>query len=125
MNTICLVGRLTKDPELNFPGDTAIAKFSLAVGRPFKDKRTGEYPTDYFNIVAFGKTAENAANNYAKGRQVEVVGRIENNKYEKDGQTRDWWEVRADSVRATGAAQPQGGGNASGGGDGSDPFEDA
>jgi single-strand DNA-binding protein len=125
MNTICLVGRLTKDPTLEYPGEVGISKFAIAVGRAFKDKQTGEYPTDFFNIIAFGKTAEHVANTYGKGRQVEVVGRIECRKYEKDGQQRDWWEVKADSVRATGAAQPQGGGTSSGSSDGSDPFGDS
>ena len=52
MNKVILIGRLTKDPELNFAAGsgTAVTRFSLAVTRPFKKDET-----DFINCIAFGK----------------------------------------------------------------------
>ena len=55
MNKVILIGRLTRDPELNFAAGsgTAVTRFSLAVTRPFKKDET-----DFINCIAFGKTGE-------------------------------------------------------------------
>lgn len=58
MNKIILMGRLTRDPEVRYtPKDNiAVARYSLAVGKKYK--RDDGIKADFFNIVAFGKSAE-------------------------------------------------------------------
>jgi len=82
MNQVVLIGRLTRDPELRFipNSGTAVARFSLAVNREFK--REGQPDADFFNIVVWGKSAENCANYLKKGRLVAVNGNMRNNNYE-------------------------------------------
>jgi single-strand DNA-binding protein len=82
MNQVILIGRLTRDPELRFipNSGTAVARFSLAVNREFK--REGQPEADFFNIVVWGKSAENCANYLRKGRLVAVNGNLRNNNYE-------------------------------------------
>ncbi|MFA5560039.1 MAG: single-stranded DNA-binding protein, partial [Methanofastidiosum sp.] len=76
MNTVCLVGRLTRDPELRYtPSGTAVCNFNLAVDRRFKSE--GQPTADFINIVAWSASAEFAAKHYVKGLQVSVVGRIQ------------------------------------------------
>ena len=59
LNRIILMGRLTRDPELRHTQTgTAVASFSLAVDRDFKDRNTGEKATDFIDIVAWRQTAE-------------------------------------------------------------------
>ncbi len=85
MNSIILIARLTKDPELKFVAGSgkAVAKFSIAVDREFsKEKKT-----DFFNIECWGKTAENVANYLVKGSRVAIRGSVQNSNYEKDGKT--------------------------------------
>lgn len=54
LNRIILMGRLTRDPELRrTQSGTAVANFSLAVERDFKDQATGEKATDFIDIVAW------------------------------------------------------------------------
>ncbi|WP_394883902.1 single-stranded DNA-binding protein, partial [Clostridium tertium] len=67
MNKVILIGRLTKDPELNFAAGTgtAVCRFSLAVTRPFKKDET-----DFINCIAFNKRAEAIAQYLTKGRQL-------------------------------------------------------
>lgn len=82
MNQVVLIGRLTRDPELRFipNSGTAVARFSLAVNREFK--REGQPDADFFNIVVWGKSAENCANYLKKGRLCAVNGNLRNNNYE-------------------------------------------
>lgn len=101
MNTVILIGRLTKDPELRYIPSTgkAVATFSLAVDRGFVGK-DGQKQTDFFNIVVWGKTAENCANYIAKGRQVAVQGQIQNRTYDnQQGEKRYVTEIVADTVQ--------------------------
>ena len=100
MNCVVLIGRLTKDPELRYiPGSgKAVATFTLAVNRPFKN-REGQYEADFIPIQVWGKSAENAANYLAKGRQAAVSGRLQIRTYDdQQGQRRWVTEVVADRV---------------------------
>lgn len=100
LNRIVLIGRLTKDPELRYtPNGKAVASFTLAVDRPFKNQR-GEREADFINVVVWGSQGENSANYLAKGKLAAVDGRLQIRSYDdKDGQRRWITEVVADSVR--------------------------
>ena len=99
MNKVILIGRLTKDLEIKYVGEgTAVANFTLAVDRPFKNQQ-GERETDFIPIVVWRKQAENCANYISKGSLVALEGRMEVRSYEKDGQRRWVTEVVADNVR--------------------------
>lgn len=84
MNKWCGTGRLTRDVELKYAGETAIAKFSIAVQRDFK--RDGEPDADFLNCTIFGKRAETLSQYFSKGMKIEIVGRIQTGSYtNKDG----------------------------------------
>lgn len=87
MNLVAFMGRLTRDPEIKVGGanNTTIARFSIAVDRRYK--REGEPEADFFDCVAFGKTAEVVEKYFKKGSRILVQGEIRNNNYtNKDGQ---------------------------------------
>ena len=74
LNKIILMGRLTRDPELRHTQTgTAVASFSLAVDRDFKDKATGDRTTDFIDVVAWRQTGEFVSRYFTKGRMAEVV----------------------------------------------------
>ncbi|RBP44052.1 single-stranded DNA-binding protein [Garciella nitratireducens] len=100
LNKVCLVGRLTKDPELRYLANgTPVANFTLAVNRTFKN-RNGEREADFINIVVWRKQAENCANYIGKGSLVSIVGRIQTRSYDgADGQRRYVTEVVAEEVQ--------------------------
>ena len=82
MNKIMLIGRLTRDPEIRYStndNNTAIARYTLAVNRPFR--KNGEQQADFLPCIAFGKTAEFAEKYLAKGMRVAVEGRIQTGSY--------------------------------------------
>ncbi|MGK9347581.1 single-stranded DNA-binding protein, partial [Melissococcus plutonius] len=62
INNVVLVGRLTKDPDLRYTsGDSAVATFTLAVNRNFKNQN-GDREADFINCVIWRKPAETLAN---------------------------------------------------------------
>lgn len=87
MNKVELVGNLTRDPEVKYStgeNATAIARFSIAVGRRFK--REGDAEADFINCVAFGKTAEFIEKYFSKGSPIGISGRIQTGSYtNRDG----------------------------------------
>lgn len=91
MNSVTMIGNLTKDPQINWAKNgEAIAHFDIAVNR-IKDG------VDYFRVTVFGKQAENCERYLAKGRKVAVMGRLQNNSYKN----KDDIEVRYDEIIAT------------------------
>lgn len=103
MNTINLIGRLTKDPDLRYsPNGVAICTFTLAVNRDFTNQN-GEREADFIQCKVFKKTAENLANYQQKGSQVGVVGRLQTGSYEKDGQRVYTTDVMVDRVEFLGS----------------------
>ena len=87
MNHICLIGRLTADPEVRYTqGEKpmAVARYTLAVDRPRKAE--GQQVADFIRCVAFGKTAEFAEKYLHKGNKIALEGRIQTGSHDdKDG----------------------------------------
>ena len=99
MNSVNIIGRLTKDPEVRYTQDqTAVATFTVAINRG-KDKNGKDRGADYPRVVAYGRTAENCERFLAKGRLVGIQGRIQTGSYtNKDGATVYTTDVVADRV---------------------------
>ena len=100
LNRIILMGRLTRDTELRHTqSGTAVASFTLAVDRDFKNKQSGEKETDFVDIVAWRGTGEFVSKHFAKGRAAVVEGRLQMRDWtDKDGNKRRSAEVIADNV---------------------------
>lgn len=82
LNSVVLVGRLTRDAELRYtPQNQAVATFSLAVNRGFKNQN-GEREADFVNCVIWRQQAENLANWAKKGDLIGITGRIQTRNYE-------------------------------------------
>ncbi|MHB8171671.1 MAG: single-stranded DNA-binding protein [Thermincolia bacterium] len=118
LNRIILIGRLTKDPELRYTTTgKAVASFTLAVDRPFKNQQ-GEREADFIPVVVWGPQAESCANYLSKGKLAAVDGRIQVRSFDgQDGQKRWVTEVVAENVRFL---SPKEGGAAGGGNFGND-----
>jgi single-strand DNA-binding protein len=115
LNTVVLIGRLTKDPELRYTqSGKAVSTIRLAVDRGTTDAQ-GERETDFIDVVVWDKQAETVANFLARGRLVAVQGRLQVRQYEtQEGQKREKAEVVANTVRFLDKA-PDGAGAGGGG----------
>jgi len=102
MNSVVLVGRLTKDPELRYISGTgtAVATFTMAINREYK-KKDGTQETDFIPIEVIGKAAEFCANYITKGRLVAIQGNLRVDRYQtQTGENRTFTKVSARSVQA-------------------------
>jgi len=106
LNKVFLMGNLTRDPELRYvPSGSAVANFSVAVNRTYKDN-AGERKEDvsFIRVVVWGKMAEICGEYLTKGRPVLVEGRLKSRTWEaQDGQKRSALDVVATSVQFLGS----------------------
>lgn len=99
MNSVELIGRLTRDPEVRYTSGSnmAVATFTIAIDRPTKageDKQT-----DFPRITVFGKQAETCEKYLKQGRMVAIQGRIQTGSYtNKNGDTVYTTDVVANRV---------------------------
>lgn len=123
MNTVILIGRLTKDVEVKYSASTgnAVAHFVIAIDRPVK--QNGEKQTDFPRITVFGNLAENCAKYTGKGLQVGVRGYLQTGSYQDKDSTKhyttdviadrveflDWKQQNNDLQQPNGGFQQQGG----------------
>ena len=114
MNSVALIGRLTRDPEIRYTGDQmAIATFSIAIDRP--PRRDGTRETDFPRITVFGRQAENCEKYLKKGRMVGVTGRIQTGSYtNKNGDKVYTTDIVADRVEFLEWGDREGGQNQGG-----------
>lgn len=86
MNKVILIGRICKDVDVRYAGETCVARYTLAVDRRYK--KDGEASADFISCVAFGNQGQFAEKYLRKGMKIAVVGRIQTGSYKnKDGQT--------------------------------------
>lgn len=89
MNSVCIIGRLTKDvQERRTQNGAPVVSFTLAV-----DRRKKEDGADFINCIAWNKSAETIAKYVHKGDLFGVTGYIQTRSYEKDGRTNYATEV--------------------------------
>ena len=105
MNSVQLLGRLTKDPEVRYTQGnttTAVAHFTVACNR--KVKKSEEQQADFITCVAFGKTAEFIERYFQKGAAIALNGRIQTGSYtNKDGAKVYTTDVIVESVEFAGS----------------------
>ena len=119
MNNVSLTGRLVRDPEVRYSqgeNPTGVARYTLAVSRPFKSNNGGQ-DADFISCVAFGKSAEFAEKYMKQGMMFAVTGRIQTGSYDgKDGKkvyttdvvvaTQEFCEKKGDAPAAGNTTKP-------------------
>lgn len=115
INSVTIVGNLTRDPELRgLPSGGSVCSLRVAVNERKKNAQTGEWEDapNFFNVTVFGNSADAAAKFLAKGRQVAVQGRLRWREYtDKDQNRRESIEIVAQDVQFIGGRDDaQGGG---------------
>ena len=97
LNSIAIHGRLTANPELKHTqSEVPFCTFTVAVNKSYT--QGDEKITDFFNCIAWRGLGEMIAKNFHKGKEIIVYGEMNNNPYDKDGQTVSWWQLKANGV---------------------------
>ncbi len=99
LNSVCLMGRLTANPELkSTPSGVPFTRFTLAVNRTYV-KSGEERQTDFIDVVAWRRTAEFICRYFKKGQLAAIEGSIQTRNYEaKDGTKRKAFEINVNNV---------------------------
>ena len=102
MNRIIIKGRLTRDPELKTSNSgLELCNFCVAVDRRVQKDKQRE--TDFFQCVAFGKTAAAISKYMKKGREILIEGRMESSSADKDGIKVKYWNLLVDNFEFCGS----------------------
>lgn len=103
LNTLAIVGRLTKDAELRYTASgQALAQFAIAVNRSVKNGDKWEDVASFFDLTLWGKQAEGLNKYLTKGTQVAVTGSLEQQRWEKDGQKQSKVAIHVESIQLIG-----------------------
>ena len=109
-NQVVLVGRLTRDAELKYTTTgTAVCTVGLANNQGRKKEDGWVDEVSFFDVDIWGKTAESISKYLTKGKQIAVTGRLRQDRWENEGQSRSKVKVVANSVQLLGGqtGQPQ------------------
>ena len=109
MNKVFLSGNLTRDPEVRYTQTgKAFARMGIAVNRPYAKEKT----VDFFNLVAWEKTAEFCGRYLRKGSRILVEGRLQTSSYEnKDGVKVNAVDIMVDNIEFAGSKRQDDGGD--------------
>jgi single-strand DNA-binding protein len=122
VNKVILLGNAGQDAETkSLSGGKSVAKFSLAINQPFRNKQDRNQRVEWVRCVAWDKLAQIAEKFVAKGTIVFVEGRLQTRKFEdREGGTKTVTEVVVASLRVLGSAKTS---NHSGNGEASSATE--
>lgn len=106
-NKVILMGNITRDIECRtLPSNNAVAQIGLAVNNKWRDKTSGEMREEvtFVDCEAFGKTAENIAKFFAKGKPILIDGRLKLDQWKDktDGSNRSKLKVVIESWQFVG-----------------------
>lgn len=107
LNSISIMGRLSYDPQLRRTASgKAVASFSVACERDFKNQQTGEKEVDFIECVAWGGTAEMVEKYFHKGQMAVATGRLQLRDWtDKNGQKRRTAEILVNSIYFCGSKE--------------------
>ena len=102
MNTVAIVGRLTKDAEVKSSqdGKSAWGTFTVAVNRRVKSGDQWQDRADFFEVKASGPSYKGLAPYLTKGRQVGIAGYLVQDRW-TDGNGKEMSRVKifAESIQ--------------------------
>lgn len=114
INTATLIGRLTRDEELKYtPSGAAVGNISIAINRKVKKGQEWVDESNFFDVVFFGKQAENLKQYLTKGKQVGVTGFLKQERWtDQNGQNRSAVKIYANDIQLLGGKDSNGNNNA-------------
>jgi single-strand DNA-binding protein len=100
INKVIIVGRVGRDPEMRYTqGGKAVCNFSVATSEQWTRDGARQEKTEWHNIVAWDKLAEICGKYVVKGMLVYVEGKLQTQKYDKDGVTHYKTEIIAQNMQ--------------------------
>lgn len=108
LNEVIVIGRVTKNEELKYTtGGMAIGNISIAVNRRVKKGQEWADEANYFDVVIFGKQAENLSKFLTKGQQIAIVGFLKQERWEdvQTGEKRSKIKIVTNNIQLLGRSK--------------------
>lgn len=108
MNSINIIGTLVRDVELKFiPSGVAVGKFGIAFNEKIKQNEQWVDKAHFFDVTAWGKTAENINKFFHKGKQIGISGSLQFEQWQdqQSGQNRSKVSIKVDKFDFVGSKQ--------------------
>jgi single-strand DNA-binding protein len=108
-NSICMIGRLTRDCEITYiPSGTAVCKFSIANNQSKKKDDQWIDEAHFFDVVIWSKMAESLSKYLLKGKQIALEGRLAQDRWmDADGKSRSRVHIVATSIQLLGGGKKE------------------
>lgn len=105
VNSVVLIGRLTKDADIKYlQSDTAVLNFSLAVNESVKNGNSWSERANFFDITFYGLQGEGLRRYLGKGKKIAITGTLQQQRWQKEGQTKSKIVVIAKTIQLLGNA---------------------
>jgi len=99
LNSVNIMGNLTRDPELKYTSSgKAVCNLSIANNRVYSSNGQKVTEVSYFDVEVWGAVAENCSKYLSKGRGIVVEGRLKQDRWEKDGKTQSRVRISANNI---------------------------
>ena len=106
VNSIVLVGRLVKDADIKYlQSGTAVVNFNLAVNESVKNGNSWSERVSFFDVTFYGRQGEGLQRYLAKGKQIVIAGTLQQQRWQKDGQTKSKTIIIAKTIQLLGSAR--------------------
>ena len=103
VNQVFLIGRLVRDADLRYTtSGKAVSKFAIAVNEKRKIGDKWEDKADFFEVVVWGQLGESLNQYLTKGKQIAIIGKLTQERWEQDGQNRSKVTVTAYTIQLLG-----------------------
>jgi single-strand DNA-binding protein len=109
-NSVNIMGNLGADPEVRYTqSGTAVCNMRIATNERWTDKEGQKQErTEWHRVVVWGKSAENCGKYLAKGRLVDITGKLQTRQWDdRDGNKRYTTEIVANNVTFLGTGKQQ------------------
>ncbi len=104
INNVVLIGRLVRDAELKYTNiGTPVTKFAIAVNERRKNGDSWENRASFIDVTLWGKLGESLHDYMTKGKQIAVQGRLNQQRWEKDGYKHSRTGVVAENIQLLGS----------------------
>lgn len=99
LNSVNIMGNLTRDPEIKYTNSgKSVCNLSIANNRVYTSNGEKVTEVSYFDVEVWGVVAENCAKYLSKGRGIIVEGRLKQERWEKDGKTQSRVRITANNI---------------------------
>ena len=106
VNSVALIGRLTKDVDIKYlQSGTAVVNFSLAVNESVKNGNSWSERASFFDVTFYGRQGEGLQRYLTKGKQIAITGTLQQQRWQKDGQTKSKIVIIAKIIQLLGCAR--------------------